>query len=53
MNNLMIFEGNEVEIFELNGEILFNPYHVGRCLGISDSTTRDHLRDMNEKQVTK
>ena len=30
MNDLMIFEGHEVEVFDLNGEILFNPYHVRR-----------------------
>ena len=36
MNDLMIFEGHEVEAFELNGEVLFNPYHVAECLEISD-----------------
>lgn len=25
MDNVRIFEGNEVEIFELNEQILFNP----------------------------
>lgn len=29
MNNLMIFEGHDVEVFEMNGQVLFNPYHVG------------------------
>ena len=28
MNELMIFEGHEVEAFELNGEVLFNNYNV-------------------------
>ena len=23
-NNLMIFEGHDVEVFELNGQVLFN-----------------------------
>ena len=32
MQELMIFEGHEVEVFELNGQALFNPYHVGECL---------------------
>ena len=27
-NNLMIFEGHDVEVFELNGQALFNPKHV-------------------------
>lgn len=34
MNNLMVFEGKEVEIFELNGKVLFNPKHVAECLDI-------------------
>ena len=29
MNNLMIFEGHDVEVFELNGRVLFNSKHVG------------------------
>ena len=37
MNELMIFEGHEVEAFELNGEVLFNPYHVGACLDMAMS----------------
>ena len=32
----MIFEGNEVEVFELNGQVLFNPKHVAEILGITD-----------------
>lgn len=35
MKELMIFEGHEVELLELNGEVLFNPYNVGACLGMS------------------
>ena len=31
MQELMIFEGNKVEVFELNGQALFNPYQVGKC----------------------
>ena len=51
MNNLMFFEDKEVEIFEYNGNILFNPYHVGRCLDISN--IRDSIKDFNEKQIIK
>ena len=52
-NALMVFEGNEVEVFELNGKILFNPRHVAPCLDMTDSTLRDHLGTMNSKQVIK
>ena len=53
MNNVMIFENHEVEVFEFNGEVLFNPYHVGRCLDIDDVTVRRHMQKMNDKQVMK
>jgi len=52
-NQLMVFEGQEVEVFELKGDVLFNPYHVGACLDIADSTLREHVASMNEKQVVK
>ncbi len=51
MHELMIFEGHEVEVFELNGTVLFNPYHVGECLELSDSAVRNYLAKMNEKQA--
>lgn len=47
----MIFEGNEVEVFELEGKVLFNPYHVGNCLGIAD--VKSSIRNFNDKQVVK
>lgn len=53
MNDLMIFEGHEVEVFELNGQVLFNPYHVGACLEISPEGVRKAITRMNEKQVVK
>lgn len=49
----MIFEGHEVEIFELNGQVLFNPYHVGKCLELGDSAVRKAIGNMTEKQVIK
>lgn len=52
-NNLMNFEGHNVEIFEWNGQVLFNPKHVAECLGLSDVTVRRHIQGMNEKQVIK
>ena len=53
MNDLMDFEGNKVEVFDFNGEILFNPYHVGKCLDLTDSAVRMAISKMNENQVIK
>lgn len=50
---LMIFEGHEVEVFELNGEVLFNPYHVGDCLELGNEAVRKAMSRMNNKQVVK
>lgn len=52
-NNLQIFEGQEVEVFEFNGKVLFNPYDVGRCLELTDSAVRNHLQKMNDNQKIK
>lgn len=43
MNELMIFEGHEVEILELNEQVLFNPYHVGECLNMAPGTVKDYM----------
>lgn len=53
MHELMIFEGHEVEVFKLNGAVLFNPYHVGECLEMAPGTVKDHMSKMNKKQVVK
>lgn len=53
MNNLFNFKGNEVEIFEYEGEILFNPKDVAKCIGLSEVTVRRHIQGMNENQVIK
>jgi len=53
MNKIMIFENKKVEIFELNGQVLFNPYHCGECLDISPEGVRKAITRMNEKQVIK
>lgn len=52
MNDLM-FKNVVVEMIMLNGVPYFNPYHVGVCLGLSNSTVRDHIANMNSKQVVK
>lgn len=51
MNELMVFEGHEVEVFELNGEVLFNAKHVAEVLDIKN--VNDNIRNMNDKQVVK
>lgn len=51
MNELMIFEGHEVEAFEFEGQILFNPKHVAECLDIAD--VKSSIRNFNDKQVVK
>lgn len=51
MNNLMMFENNKVEVFELNGKVLFNPKDVCVCLEILNSN--DAIKNFNEKQKIK
>ena len=50
-NNLQIFEGQKVEVFEFNGEVLFNPYDVAAILGVKN--VRDRIRDFNDNQRIK
>ena len=50
---IKVFEGHEVKVFELNGQVLFNPYHVGECLDMASGTVKDHMAKMNNKQVIK
>lgn len=51
MNNIMIFEGRQVEVFEFEGQVLFNPKHVAECLEIAD--VNSSTRKFNEKQIIK
>lgn len=51
MNELMVFEGNEVEVFEFKGRVLFNPKHIANILGIKN--VRDNISNMSDKQVVK
>lgn len=51
MNNLMVFEGYNVEVFEYEGKVLFNPYHVGECLGIAD--VKSSIRNFKDSQKIK
>ena len=53
MNELMIFEGNNVEVFNWNDKVLFNPRDVGKCLELTDSAIRMAISKMNKNQVIK
>lgn len=53
MNNLMVFGNHNVEVFEFNGQVLFNPYHVGECLAMKPDAVRYNMSKMNNKQVVK
>lgn len=53
VNEVKIFEGHEVEVLEVNGQVLFNPYHIGECLEISADGVRKAITRMSEKQVVK
>lgn len=51
MENLMIFEGHDMEVFEFDGQALFNPKHVAEILGIAD--VKSSTRNFNDKQLVK
>ena len=53
MNELMIFEGNNVEVFNWEDKVLFNPRDVGECLELTDSAIRMAISKMNKNQVIK
>lgn len=44
------FENQNVETVMLDNEPLFNPYEVGTCLGMDNSTVRNHLAEMDEDE---
>ena len=47
------FENKEVEVFEFEGKVLFNPRHVGECLNLTDSAVKMAVLKMNNNQVLK
>lgn len=53
MNEIMMFKGNEVEVFEFEGKVLFNPKHVAKILELGDSSVRMAIAKMSERQVVK
>lgn len=52
-NNLLVFEGHNVEVFELDNVIYFNSRHVGECLDLTDSAIRMAIKKMTSNQVRK
>lgn len=52
-NNLLVFEGHNVEVFELNNVVYFNPRHVAECLDLSESAIRMAIKKMTSNQVRK
>jgi anti-repressor protein len=50
-NEIMVFDGLDVEVFELDGKVLFNAKDVANCLDIKN--VRENLRTMGEKQVVR
>lgn len=53
MNNILVFENHDVEVFELNGVVYFNPRHVAECLDLSESAVRMAIKKMTSNQVRK
>jgi len=51
LTKILEFEGTQVEVLKLNEKALFNPYHIGLCLGISESNVRNYISQMNDKQT--
>jgi very-short-patch-repair endonuclease len=50
-NEIMVFDGLDVEVFELNGKVLFNAKDVANCLDIKE--VRSVVRGFSDKQVVK
>jgi len=50
---MFMFIGKQIDVVTLDDDILFNPYQVGDCLGITNKTVKNHMASMNEKQVIK
>ena len=54
MNELMKFEfknNQKLECVELDGEPLFNPFSVGRCLEIVDGSVKNTLTHMDSEDI--
>ncbi len=49
-NGINVFEGSEIEMLELNGQILFNPYDVGKALDIKKQGVRKNCLAMDSTQ---
>lgn len=47
---ILEFEKEQIECIMLNDKPLFNPYDIGKCLGLKNTTIRDHLSEMDEEE---
>lgn len=53
MYKLMNFQGTNVELLRIGDKVYFNPYDVGKCLGLCDSAIRMAISKMNKNQAVK
>lgn len=53
MQQLLAFKGNQIEFLKIGETIYINPYHVGKILGLSDSSVRMAIGKMTDKQAVK
>ena len=53
MSDLMIFEGQDVERVELDGELYFNPSDVGRCLALSEEDLNQAVLEMDSDEYVR
>lgn len=44
------FENEDVECITLNDEPLFNPYNVGQCLGLKESSIKQYISQMDDDE---
>jgi phage antirepressor YoqD-like protein len=49
----IIFHESKIEYFVMGGIGYFNPYDIGKALGIQKTTVRDNVSKMNDNQVKK
>lgn len=53
MEKLMVYNGTNVETFCIGTTVYLNPYHVGKCLGLTDSAVRKAVMGMTDRQAVK
>ena len=53
MEKLMVYNGTNVETFCIGTTVYLNPYHVGKCLGLTNSAVRKAVMGMTDRQAVK